>query len=179
MRHRSGSFLLGVALTAIGFAATGCHTSPNGGTRGYGSAPAPQARAAYVAPVAKPAYVAPTPAYAAPAPAYAAPAPTPVAYAAPSRSGSTAYVFLASWCGYCKRLEANTLPNAQVQSELASLNWKRVNPDSADGKQMAARYGIGGYPTTLVLDGSGNVVTKIVGFQEPAAYASALRAAHR
>lgn len=170
MRHRLGSVVLGIAVTVVGLAATGCKNSPSGGSRGYGSAPAPQARTAYVAPTAQPAYAPPAPTYAAPAPA---------AYAAPSRSGSTAYLFLASWCGYCRKLESNTLPNAQVQAELAALNYRRINPDSAEGKQMASRYGIGGFPTTLILDGNGNVVTKIVGYQDPTAYAASLRAAHR
>ena len=95
MRHRFGSVLLGIAVTVVAVGATACKSSPSGGTRGYGSAPAPQpaTRSAYVAPAprAQPAYVAP-----APQPAYAAPAPQPVAFAGPARTGLTTYLFLAT-----------------------------------------------------------------------------------
>ena len=177
MRHRFGSVLVGIAVVVVGLSAAACKNSPGGGARGYGSAPAPQpaARSPYAAPtqqpMARPAYVAPA------QPSYVAPA--PVAYAAPSRTGATAYIFLASWCGYCQKLERNTLPDGAVRAELAALNFRRVNPDTAEGKGMAARYGVGGFPTTVIVDANGNVITKIVGYQDPTPFVASLRAARR
>lgn len=182
MRHRFGSALLGIAVAVVGLGAAACKNSPSGGSRGYGSAPAPQpaTRSAYAAPApsiqpaARPAYVAPTP-----QPAYAAPAPQPVAYAAPARGGLTTYVFLASWCGYCQKLERNTLSDPTVRAQLAAMNMRRMNPDIPEGRAAATRYGVNGYPTTVVVDGNGSVVSKIVGYQDPSVYTASLRAAHR
>lgn len=178
MNHRFGSVLFGIAVTVVAFGATACKSSPTGGTRGYGSAPAPQpaARSAYVAPApsAQPTYVAP-----APQPAYVAPAPQPVAFAGPARTGLTTYLFLASWCGYCSKLERNTLPDPTVRAELAAMNMRRMNPDTPEGRAAATRYGVNGYPSTVVVDGNGTVISKIVGYQDPTAYAASLRAARR
>jgi thiol-disulfide isomerase/thioredoxin len=110
-----------------------------------------------------------------PAPQYAS---APAQGYAPSRSGNTAYVFTASWCHYCQKLKANTLPNPQVQAELASLNWQQIDPDVGSGRQLAQRYGVRGYPTTVVVNPSGGVVKVIDGYREPGDYLSQLRQAH-
>jgi|GEM_PF-2473378 len=180
MSHRFGSILLGIAVTVVGVGAAGCQRSPSGGSRGYGStaAPQPAARAAYVAPAPQPAaraaYVAP-----APQPSYTAPAPQPVAFAGPARGGMMTYVFLASWCGYCRKLESNTLSDPTVRAELAAMNMRRMNPDTPEGRAAASRYGVNGYPTTVVVDGNGTVLAKMVGFQDPIPYTASLRAARR
>ena len=94
------------------------------------------------------------------------------------RSANTAYVFVASWCGYCQKLKRNTLSDPSVQAELASLNWKEMNPDQPDGRAMAQRYGVSGYPTTVVVNSAGGVVKKIVGYSAPNDYLPQLRQAH-
>ena len=111
----------------------------------------------------------------APAPQYAA---APAQGYAPSRSGNTAYVFTASWCHYCQKLKQNTLSNPQVQAELASLNWQQVNPDAGSGRELAQRYGVHGFPTTVVVNPSGGVVKTIVGYSAPNDYLGQLRQAH-
>lgn len=110
-----------------------------------------------------------------PAPQYAS---APAQGYAPSRSGNTAYVFTASWCHYCTKLKQNTLSNPQVQAELASLNWKQVDPDVGSGRALAQQYGVHGFPTTVVVNPSGGVVKTIVGYNAPNDYLSQLRQAH-
>jgi thiol-disulfide isomerase/thioredoxin len=107
----------------------------------------------------------------------------PVAAAAPAPSyarsgrGNTAYVFVASWCGYCQKLKQNTLSNAAVQAELANFNYQQIDPDSASGRPLAQQYGITGFPTTVIVNPSGGVVKKIVGYNAPGDFVQQLRSA--
>jgi len=144
---------LALPLILVGAAVTACSGGGNGGHANYDSGSANRA--------APPQYAA------APAQGYA-----------PSRSGNTAYVFTASWCHYCQKLKANTLSNPQVQAELASLNWKQVDPDVGSGRELAQRYNVHGFPTTVVVNSSGGVVKTIVGYSAPADYLGQLRQAH-
>lgn len=109
----------------------------------------------------------------------------PVAYAPPpapsgarSGRGNTAYIIMTNSCGYCTKLKNNTLPDGNVRAELSTLNAQQVYADNASGRAIASRYGVTGYPTTVVVDPSGAVVKKIVGYYPPNDYAAQLRQAH-
>ena len=111
--------------------------------------------------------------------AYApAAAPAPAPSFARSGRGNTAYIFVASWCGYCQKLKQNTLSNAAVQAELQNFNTQQIDPDSASGRPLAQQYGISGFPTTVIVNPSGGVVKKIVGYNAPGDYIAQLRQAH-
>jgi thiol-disulfide isomerase/thioredoxin len=87
-----------------------------------------------------------------------------------------ALYFLASWCGYCKRLDANTLSDASVQQEMRRYYNVRVDPDSPGGRALASRYGISGFPTVLILDAQGGKAGTLAGYREPLDMCSRLRA---
>jgi thiol-disulfide isomerase/thioredoxin len=107
----------------------------------------------------------------------AAPAPAPAPTYARSGRGNTAYIFVAGWCGYCQKLKRNTLSSPDVQAELANFNAQQIDPDSATGRPLASQYGVSGFPTTVIVNPSGAVVKKIVGYSAPADYVSQLRSA--
>ncbi len=107
----------------------------------------------------------------------AAYAPPPPARANSGR-GNTAYIIMTQSCGYCTKLKNNTLPDGNVRAELASLNAQQIDASNASGRAIASRYGVTGYPTTVVVDSSGAVVRKIVGYYPPNDYAAQLRQAH-
>ena len=85
------------------------------------------------------------------------------------------------WCGWCIKLDREVLSKPEfmdyAKENLVLLNLdfparKKQDQAIADqNKALAAKYGIRGYPTVLVLDATGKVVAK-TGYQPggPAAY---------
>jgi len=164
MPIRSGGRL--AALLVAGALVAACHSNA-GSTQA--AAPSP--------------YRAPSPgAYAASTPARAPMAATndanlDAALASARSTGKpVAILFLASWCGYCKKLEAQTLSNGQVQAELSNFTAMRLDPDGA-GRALATRYGVHGFPTVVILDANGNAKKTMVGFEEPPSFIAGLRSA--
>jgi len=153
MRLRS---LLAIPALAAGLSLAAC-SSPSGGSQAY--SPGGGYRPSYAQPA--------QPSYAQSAPSYA-----------PARSGNTAYIIMTNHCGYCSKLRSNTLPNGMVQAELSALNGQQVDAETSSGRVIASRYGVTGFPTTVVVDPSGAVVKKIVGYYGPDDYVGQLRQAH-
>ena len=164
--------LLSLAALSLAGCATG---GASGGNRPYRTAPA-----ATAAPAAR--------SYA--APSYAMPAarggrvgfdaqdvPLETALAGGRASGRpVALWFLASWCGYCAKLERNTLPDASVQAEMAAFYNVRLDPDRAGNKALLSRYGVHGFPSVVFVDSSGERRKgDISGYSEPVNFASRLR----
>lgn len=77
-------------------------------------------------------------------------------------------LFVTSWCGYCRRLEHDALPDAAVQAHLAAFEVVRYDADRAPGRDLARRYGVQGFPTWVRVDAAGNEVARYVGYDSPA-----------
>ncbi|MFO0932625.1 MAG: thioredoxin family protein [Planctomycetota bacterium] len=145
-----------------------------------------------------PAYTAPAPSYGAPAPTYA-PAYTPAAAAPSMPAGAPRYdatnpsmaqalagaraagkpvaVFLlASWCGFCRKLDAGALQDASVHAEMANFYAVRVDPDTTTGREFA-RLARGGFPTVAILDANGAEKANWAGNRPAADLAAKLRSA--
>ncbi|MCX6199871.1 MAG: thioredoxin domain-containing protein [Bacteroidetes bacterium] len=69
-----------------------------------------------------------------------------------------------AWCGPCKRLAAQVFPDSAV-GEYFNANFvnTKFDMEKGEGVDLASKYQIRAYPTLLWIDGSGNVVHKIVG----------------
>ncbi|MBX9950162.1 MAG: thioredoxin family protein [Candidatus Obscuribacterales bacterium] len=80
------------------------------------------------------------------------------------------------WCGWCKRLDRDTFSNPQMMSYLNSKYLcAKVNAESnAEGKQVAAKYRVSGFPCALVFDPSGKFIGKLSGYYKPDEYQNAL-----
>ena len=74
----------------------------------------------------------------------------------------------AAWCGWCRKLEADTLSD-QRMAELGPLLWVKVDVD--DQPELAARYQVRGLPQTLVLDGDDRVIGSQPGYLPPDRFA--------
>lgn len=137
-----------------------CQAGPRSpaGPASTSTAAAPRSAPAYAAPTTTaPAYAAPSaPSAPAGAPRYDATNPSmDQALAGARASGKPLAVFLlASWCGFCRKLDAGALQDASVHAELANFYAVRVDPDTPTGRQFA-RLARGGYPTVAVLDATG------------------------
>ncbi len=90
------------------------------------------------------------------------------------------------WCGWCKKLDRDVYPSAEVQKE-----WKtyftatKIDAESQavhsyfgkqeTERQLAAGWAVSGYPTILFLDANGKVLRIISGYHAPSEFAQLLR----
>lgn len=74
----------------------------------------------------------------------------------------------ATWCGPCKRLKANTFPDEAV-GEFYNTNFINLALDGekGEGRELARKYAIKGYPTLLFVDHTGAVVARTAGYHNP------------
>ena len=73
-----------------------------------------------------------------------------------------------SWCGPCKMLKRNTFPDKAV-GELFNKNFVNVAIDmeKGDGPAVAEKFQVNAYPTLIIADAEGNVVTYVKGYIGP------------
>ncbi len=72
----------------------------------------------------------------------------------------------ASWCGPCKLLKKNTFPDEAVGA-FYNAHFINVALDGelGEGKELAQKYAIKGYPTLLFIDANGNVIVQSGGYR--------------
>jgi len=75
---------------------------------------------------------------------------------------------LASWCGYCRKMEQSTWSSQGVVDALAEKRIVpvRIDPDK-DGKARARRLGVSSYPTIVFFAPDGGELGRIAGFRPP------------
>lgn len=73
-----------------------------------------------------------------------------------------------SWCGPCKLLKKKTFTDSAV-GNFYNKNFINITVDmeKGDGIALAKRYDVNAYPTLLLLDSEGNVVTYTKGYLSP------------
>ncbi|MCX7766700.1 MAG: thioredoxin family protein, partial [Candidatus Sumerlaeia bacterium] len=72
-------------------------------------------------------------------------------------------LFCTDWCGYCKKLKREILPERVVKQALGRYILVELDAEKGEGKQLAGRYGVKGYPTSIILDSSGAQIDKMAG----------------
>jgi thioredoxin-related protein len=72
--------------------------------------------------------------------------------------------FITDWCIWCKHLDMKVYNNKEVveYANTHQINWK--TDAEKEGKDLAKKYGVSGYPTLVFVDADGNEIDKIVGF---------------
>jgi thioredoxin-related protein len=71
--------------------------------------------------------------------------------------------FYTSWCGYCKRLDAEAYQDPGVIHQLANAIPVKLDAEH-EGLDAARRYGVTGFPTILFLDENGKVESRLGGY---------------
>ncbi|MBB5438103.1 thiol:disulfide interchange protein [Pedobacter sp. AK017] len=84
---------------------------------------------------------------------------------------SKKYIFVdayADWCGPCKLLKSSTFADLQVSTFFNShfVNVA-IDMEKGGGIALAEDWDIQAYPTLLILDSTGKVVFRSVGFLRP------------
>lgn len=72
----------------------------------------------------------------------------------------------ASWCGPCKLLKRSTFTDPEVAAYY-NTNFINVEVDGeiGEGRELAARFNIEGYPTLIYLDKNEKVITQTAGYR--------------
>ena len=70
-----------------------------------------------------------------------------------------------SWCGPCRMLKQNTFPD-KAAGEFFNKNFINVALDmeQGDGPAVAEKYQVNAYPTLIIADADGNIVTYTKGY---------------
>jgi thioredoxin 1 len=73
-----------------------------------------------------------------------------------------------SWCGYCKKMKANTYTDPAVISLVNSkFVSKSIDAEKGEGIAIARKYGVTGYPTLLIVNAKGELVKGQAGYLKP------------
>ena len=85
-----------------------------------------------------------------------------------SKSGKLIFIdAYTDWCIPCKKMASTSFMDEEVGEVFNAnfINLKVEMEKEADGQQIAARYRVNSYPTLLIIDGDGNLVKQLIGFQ--------------
>lgn len=79
--------------------------------------------------------------------------------------------FFAEWCGPCKMMDRKTFRDPRVVARMADVVPVRVDSEEETerhgvaGLALAERYAVESYPTLMLLDGEGRIVSRRTGYQ--------------
>ena len=68
------------------------------------------------------------------------------------------------WCGYCTKMDRDVFTNDRVKTALSDVIPIRVNAEKGAGRSLAARWGVSGLPTFLLVNAEGVVVHRFEGY---------------
>ena len=99
----------------------------------------------------------------------------PSARKAAAGSGKLIMVdFYTDWCGWCKRLDRDTFPHKTVVQASRDFVPLKLNAER-EGRRLARKHRVRGYPTILFFDHTGKLVGRIGGYLKPAPFAAAMK----
>jgi len=85
--------------------------------------------------------------------------------------------FYTDWCGWCKELDRVTYRDKRVVGESANFVNVKVNAESS--ATIARKYQVQGFPTIVFMDGQGDEVYRVVGYQLPDQFLQSMKEAQR
>ena len=68
----------------------------------------------------------------------------------------------AIWCSTCQKLDKQVFASEAVQREINErFVYSRTEYDSEEGEAFMSRYGVSGFPTVLILDANGDMLSRV------------------
>jgi thiol-disulfide isomerase/thioredoxin len=96
------------------------------------------------------------------------------ALAQAKKEGKPAVLVLhAEWCGFCKKLFSETMPDPRINALRDKFTWIKVNSDKLT--EYKKIYGQEGYPMIVLFKDDGSIARKLDGYQEAAPMRAALQ----
>jgi FKBP-type peptidyl-prolyl cis-trans isomerase 2 len=96
------------------------------------------------------------------------------ALAQAKKEGKPAVLVLhADWCGFCKKLFGETMPDPRISALRDKFSWIKVNSDKLT--EYKKLYGQEGYPMIVLFKADGSIAQKLDGYQEAARLRAALQ----
>jgi len=83
--------------------------------------------------------------------------------------------FWASWCGACKRFDADVLSDATVIAETRDLVCIKIDAQSAAGVPLAARYGVRDLPSLVFVEPDGLLRERLDGYRSATQFVQEIR----
>jgi thiol-disulfide isomerase/thioredoxin len=74
--------------------------------------------------------------------------------------------FYTTWCGPCRRMDKGTWTDAEV-IKLLQQKTVALRIDAEKQSDLATRYGIGSYPSVLLIKPDGTELGRLVGYRDP------------
>lgn len=82
--------------------------------------------------------------------------------------------FYTDWCGWCKRLDRDTFPHKTVIEASQDFIPLKLNAER-EGRPLARKHGVRGYPTILFFDHTGKLVGRIGGYLKPGPFVATMK----
>ncbi|MFN0006411.1 MAG: thioredoxin family protein [Planctomycetota bacterium] len=83
--------------------------------------------------------------------------------------------FWASWCGACKRFDADVLSDAAVVAQMRDLVCLKIDAQSAAGVPLAARYGVRDLPALVFVEPDGLLRERLDGYRSATQFVQEIR----
>lgn len=80
------------------------------------------------------------------------------------------YIFLdayTDWCSWCKVMDKKTF-SSELVGEKLNTNWvpAKMDMEKGFGVNLAMKYGVSSFPTFLIFNSNGQLLTRLMGYQE-------------
>jgi len=81
-------------------------------------------------------------------------------------SKTTLLVFSAPWCPACIRLHSETMATKAFKKAVKNIEVKEINIDLVENEKISDQYGVKAIPTMILVNTSGDEVTRWLDYQE-------------
>lgn len=83
--------------------------------------------------------------------------------------------FFTTWCGWCKKLDADTYTKPAVGKVMEGFVNVRIDAEKGEGVDLAKRFAANGFPTLVIVGTDDQEIDRIVGYMPPEPFEKEIR----